>query len=274
MSVTESLLRVFRADQQLRGLTGRLQSAEKFLGEQVKQLEQLNAKRTSLQQQLRLAQAKAAEHEADMKASDERIEKLKGQMDSSQTNKEYKALLTELNTYKADRSSVETEALTQMQKVDELRKQMAELDKQAEEREKLRKVAESDRQKKEAEIADRLAELKAERSAAASQVSERVMKVYAENVRSMGEEAMAPVQELDRRNHEYTCGSCQMTVPVDKMATLMRPNSDEIVRCASCRAILYVEKDTAEQFNTKTSRSGTGGRKKKAKTESQADAEV
>lgn len=263
MSVTESLLRVFRVDQQIQGLTSRLSAAEKFLEQQSKTLDQINAKKAALNQQLKALQVQAHDHEVDMKAMDERIATLKGQMDTAQTNKEYKALLTDLNTYKADRSEVETKALEIMGKIDELKKQIGELDKQNEDRDKVKKVAADDRSKRESEIAERLGQLKAEREALVKQVPTSAMKVYLENVRAMGDEAMAPVQELDRRNHEYTCGSCQMTVPIEKAAALMKPGFNDIVLCASCRTILFFEKETAEQFGKKTSTP----RKKKSSAE-------
>jgi uncharacterized protein len=264
MSVTESLLRVFRVDQQIRGLTTRLTAAERFLAEQVKQAELISSKRAALHKQLLEAKSKAHAYETEIKAIDEKMDKLKGQMDSAQTNKEYKALLTELNTHKADKSSAESDGLGLLTKVDELTAQIAELDKQGEEREKVKKVAESDRQKKAEEISGRLKELQDERAAAASSIGQREMAIYVELVRTNDDEAMAPVEELDRRNHEYTCGACRMTVPVEKAAALMKPGFNELVRCASCRCILYIEKATAEMFGKKgsprTTKSGKKGK--------------
>jgi len=268
MSVTESLLRVFRVDQQLRGLTGRLTAAEKFLEQQSKQLDQLLGKRAALQAQLKQVQVQANEHEGEMKRIDARVDALKEQMNSAQTNKEYKALLTEVNTYKADRSTSETAALELLTKLDELKKQGEELEAQIAEREKVKKVAEGDRSAKAAEIADRLSQLKKEREGLVAQVPAKIMAVYVELVRSRGDDAMAPVEELDARRHEYTCGSCQMTVPVERVATLMKSNvTTEIIRCASCGCVLYIESATAERFNNPGKSSGKGKGKGKKQEE-------
>jgi predicted nucleic acid-binding Zn-ribbon protein len=268
MSVTESLLRVFRVDQQLRGLTGRLTGAEKFLEQQTKLLDQLNSKRAALHTHMKQVQVQASEHEGEMKRIDARVDTLKEQMNNAQTNKEYKALLTEVNTYKADRSTSETAALEMMTKIDEMKKQIEEIDAQIVEREKVKKVAEGDRAAKNAEIADRLNQLKSERETLISQVPPKIVAIYAELVRSKGDEAMAPVEELDARRHEYTCGSCQMTVPVERVATLMTSSaSAEIIRCASCGCVLYIESATAERFNNPTSKGSKGGKGKGKKTE-------
>jgi uncharacterized protein len=251
MSVTEKLLRVFRVDQQLRGLQTRLRAAERFLEEQSKQLGQIESKREAIGGQLRQLQATIADHEGEMARFDARIEVLREQMNTAKTNKEYKAFLTEVNTFKVERGTSETAALELMTKADELKKQVAELEGQKAERDKLRKVAQEDRDKKAEEIKDRLNQLTAERKQLAGEVPADVMALYAELVRQHGDDAMAPVAELDRRRHEYTCGSCQMAIPVETVSALIRGAgaNQPVVRCVSCGCLLYIEKEVAERLH-------------------------
>jgi predicted nucleic acid-binding Zn-ribbon protein len=252
MSVTEKLLRVFRVDQQLGGLQSRLKAAEKFLDEQTRQLHTIDSKRDSIATQLKQMQAQIADHEGEMARLDARVETLREQMNNAKTNKEYKAFLTEVNTFKADRGTQETAALELMTKADVLKKQLAELDGQKGERDKVRKVAGDDRDKKADEIKDRLNQLQAERAKLWAEVPVDVQKLYIELVRQKGEEAMAPVEELDRRHHEYNCGSCQMAVPVETVVALLK--SDKVTRCVSCGCILYIEKDIADTVQPTTKR--------------------
>lgn len=246
MSVTEKLLRVFRVDQQLDGLQSRLRAAERFLDEQSKQLEQIDTRREAINGQIRQLQASTAGQEGEIATIDSRIEKLREQMNAAKTNKEYKALLTEVNTLKAERGRFEEEALGLMTKVDELRKQLEELDVQRAEREKVRKVAADDRAKKAEEIRGRLEELKGQREHLAADVPAEAMRLYAELVRQRGEEAMAPIEEQDRRRHEYTCGACMMAVPVETVSALIRGGT--LTRCVSCGCILYLDKELAAQM--------------------------
>jgi predicted nucleic acid-binding Zn-ribbon protein len=250
MSVTEKLLRVFRADQQLGGLQGRLKAAQKFLDEQTKLLAQIDAKRDAVNAQLRQAQAAASNHEGEMARFDAKIEALREQMNSAKTNKEYKAFLTELSTFKAEKGNAETAALEQMTKLDDLKKQAADFDTQRAEREKVQKVAAEDRAKRADEIKDRLAQLQAERETLVKEVPAESLAVYTDLVRRLGDEAMAPVEELDRRRHEYSCGSCQMAVPVETVSSLIRGTTSNmpLVRCVSCGCLLYIEKEVAERL--------------------------
>ncbi len=250
MSVTEKLLRVFRVDQQLGGLQGRLRAAEKFLEEQTRLLKQIETKRETVGAQLRQVQAIASDHEGEMARFDAKIEALREQMNNAKTNKEYKAFLTELSTFKAERSNAETSALEQMTKLDDLKKQVADLDTQKAEREKVQKVAADERAKRSEEIKDRLAQLQTERAGLAQEVPADSMAVYADLVRRLGDEAMAAVEELDRRRHEYSCGSCQMAVPVETVSALIRGTAanSPLVRCVSCGCLLYIEKEVAERL--------------------------
>lgn len=244
MTVTEKLLRVFRVDQQLQGLQGRLKAAERFHDEQTSQIRQVDQKRDGLTTQIKQIQAAAANHEGEMARLDARIASLREQMNSAKTNKEYKAFLTEVNTMKADRDRSEQSALEQMSKVDDLKKQLAELDGQRTDREKVQKVAAGDRDKRADEIKGRVAELQAERNRLATEVDAPSMKVYLELVRQKPDEPMAPIEEQDRKRHEYTCGSCQMSIPVETVSALVRGGSLKL--CVSCGCILYIEKEAAD----------------------------
>ncbi len=252
MDVTSKLLRVFLVDKQLRGLQSRLHAAERFVGEQDKHLQQIDAKRSALETQVRQLKVAIADAEGQTKSIDERMAHLREQMGAAKTNKEYKAFLTELNTYKADRDGLETSTLEQMGKLDELKKQLAEMDGQKSEREKVRTVAGGERDTREAEIKDRVAELKAERAKLAAEVPADALKTLEKLITEREDEAMAPLEEHDRRRHEYTCGSCMMALPVEKLSALL--SNGRITHCPSCGCLLYLEAELHKQLTTPASK--------------------
>jgi predicted nucleic acid-binding Zn-ribbon protein len=252
MDVTSKLLSVFLVDKQLRGLQSRLHAAERFLGEQDKQLQQIDAKRTALETQVRQLKVTIADAEGQTKSIDERMAHLRDQMGAAKTNKEYKAFLTELNTYKADRDALETSTLEQMGKLDELKKQLAEFDSQKSEREKVRTVAGGDRDSREAEIKDRVAELKAQRAKLAAEVPADALKTLEKLIHEREDDAMAPLEEHDRRRHEYTCGSCMMALPVEKLSALL--SNGRMTHCPSCGCLLYLEAELHKQLTAPASK--------------------
>ena len=252
MSVTEKLLRVFRVDQQLRGLQGRLGGAERFLEEQTRQLKQVEAKRDAAAAQLRQLRATIADHEGEMARLDAKLAAIREQMNSAKTNKEYKAFLTEINTFKTERDAHEESALGLMGKADELKGQLEELEKQRGEREKVCRVASDDRAKRAEEIRERVNALTAERSALAAEVTPEALRLYTELVTQRGDDAMAPIEEQDRRRHEYNCGSCMMSMPVETVSALLK--GGVVTRCVSCGCILFIESEMAKSLQPASSK--------------------
>jgi predicted nucleic acid-binding Zn-ribbon protein len=239
MTVTEKLVKVFLVDKQLRGLQSRLKGAESFLADQVKQLGSLDGQQKTLEQQAKLTLAKAAEADGETKRVDARMASLKAQMDNAQTNKEYKAFLTEINTLKAERDRSEAAALELMQKAEDLKAQVGELGGKKGERESVKKVAEGDREKRYTEIKDRVTELEGQRKALAEALTTDVVALYSRLLQQRGDDAMAAVEISDFKRGEFHCGSCMIALPIDHVAGLL--SSGKLTRCVSCQCILYLD---------------------------------
>lgn len=244
MSVTDLILGVYRVDKQILGLRGRLNSAEGFLKEQTRQRDALVAQIQTLDNDAKRQRAKAGELESQIKSIDERIAKLRSTMDTSQTNREYKALLTEVNTLKAERDRIESEALDFMGKSEEQAKQSQAYREKLAQQEKLRDVASSDRDARHTEIKDKLEQLVAERSKLALEVPNGELAMYEQLFRHREEDAMASIQEIDRKRHEYACGACMMALPFDAVNRLVARGS--VTTCTSCGVLLYVEREMVE----------------------------
>ncbi len=245
MSVTNQLLCVFRVDIEIRGLQSRLEAAERFLGEQTKKLADLGAQSDSLQTQIRQLKATTANAEGESERLKVRIDELREKMNSASTNKEYKAFLSEVNNLKEQRAVHDEQAIEGLEKVEELEAKLAELETSKADRDKVRGVAESDRQKRADEIAEKLAELRAKREALVAEVPKHVMAIYQELLDKRGEDAMAPLEIVDRRRHEYVCGSSMMSVPVEVAASLMQ---GKLTLSPNDGCILYLTEEAEEEL--------------------------
>lgn len=240
MSVTHQLLRVFQVDKQVRGLRSRLDSAEKFFNQQKAQLTEVDEKKSSLETQLKHIKAAQANDEGEAARIEGKIEAVREQMNSMKTAKEYNAALAELNNYKEAKTKAEEAALESMTKVEQLEAQVADLKKQREERAKLVAQADSDRASREAEIKDRLTELTTQRAALAQDVPAEAMSLLEGLIKLREDEAMCSVDILDRRNHEYSCSGCMMTLPVEIVNNML---AGRLTRCVSCSCIVYTEEE-------------------------------
>ncbi|XVJ60273.1 MAG: hypothetical protein HEQ23_13100 [Tepidisphaera sp.] len=246
MNVTAKLLALFNVEKQIRGLKGRLTAAERFLAEQDKQLGLIDSQKATIDQQVKQLMVAQRSAEAEAQKHSTRMASIKTQMESTTKSKDYTALLTEHNTIKLEKDKFETQALETMTKIEELNKQVAEFASKRAEREKVRGVALADRDAKAKEIEGRLAELTAERNTAKTGVAAEALSTFEKLLAVRGEEAMAPIEELDRKHYEFTCGSCQRTLTMDGVNALL--STGRLTRCTNCGCILYVEKELAESM--------------------------
>ncbi|MEO1584471.1 MAG: hypothetical protein AAFR96_07860 [Planctomycetota bacterium] len=242
MSQTEKLLAVYRVERQLRGLQSRLRTAERFLIEQDRQLAAIASQHESLASQLRQLEASAKEREGEMSLLDARIEKLRDQMNTASTNKEYQALLVEVNGQKVERGRVEEETLGAMESVERIRAELESVGNQQAERQRIRDVAESDRDQRRDEIKDRVSELEAERERVAAEVEPRTLSALERLLEERDEDAMASIEVLDRRRHEIACTACMMTLPVETLNALL---TGVLANCPSCGCFLYLDEEAA-----------------------------
>lgn len=251
MSVTTKLLRLYKVDCQVRSLRSRVDSAERYLKQQDRTLEELEAKRAALSGQARQLQATIGNDENEARSIEERIGKLREKLNNATSNKEYSALLTEVNTLKADKSGVDDRILESMTRLDEIKNAIAEIDSETKERGKVRAVALSERDQRAADVKDRLTELEAERSVAAHEVPSDALSKFEEEVGFREDEVMAPVNEHSRKHMEYACGSCQVLLPFEAVNRLL--GDGDLTFCGNCGAILYIEDELRELV--------TGGKK-------------
>ncbi len=251
MSETAKLLALFRVESQLRGLRSRLDQADRFLQAQLRQHQDLEDRASEIETKVKHLKASAGEGEGESDRLEARIAEIREKMNQSQTSKEYNAFLAELNTFKAEKDKIEESALGSMGEVDELQAKLDELRETAGERSKIVEQARAERNQREADIKDRLEELSAQRDTLAADVPSDTLNLFESLLARLGDEAMAPIEVLDRRNHEYTCGGCMVVIPMEAVSTIA---SGKLARCPSCGCILYTEDESI-------------GQKKKAKVE-------
>lgn len=244
MNSTAKLLALHLVEQQIRGLTGRLDAAQARLDAHERAIKAMDEGSASLRTQARQLEATVANDEVEIKQIDERIGRLREQMNSSKTNKEYTSFQTEISTLKADRGQVEERAIASMGRLDAMKAELKQADETRAERIVLRDAAAAERDKSRAEIQDRLDELNAERREKAGDVPPGALSIFETRAAMRDEDIMAPLEEHDRKRHEYACGSCQVLLPVERLNALL--GRGEVTTCTNCGVILYLEANTRD----------------------------
>jgi len=249
MSMTQKLFRLYQVDQQYRALKSRVDSASTYLKGQTRRLEELKRTRETLTDQMHHSMASSSNTENEARTIEERIARFREQMNQAQTNKQYKAFLLEINTLKVDKDALESKALEEMSKTDDLKEQLAQVEQQIAEREKVRIVAEKDVKGQESEIEERLGELKVKKEEAAKDIPAEVIADYKELSDWHDGEEMAVVLEEDAKRMEYSCGECNMQVPIERISALL--SHGNVTRCPNCQRFLYIDTELQAVFDKK-----------------------
>ncbi len=243
MSLTEDLISLFHIDSNVRGLRRRLDSAQRYLDAQDRLLADLNQQHEECEVRRRHVRATVANLEGEIEVLDERLEKLRDELNVATTNKQYTAVLTERNVAKTARAEIEDRVLEEMETIEALGEQLEKIAEEIAERQKIRKVADAQLKERHDEVGQRLAELEVERETAANVIPGGEIKIFNEMADAYDGEAMSQIEEIDRRNREYACGSCNMHLPFEAVASLLG-GGDELVRCTACGRILYLAEET------------------------------
>lgn len=247
MSLQDNLQELYTLDRQVRGLQGRLDAAKQRHQRLLRRLEQLQQQQQELAEQTKQVQASANGLDHQSQASEQRIAKLREQMNSVTSNKEYSALLVEVGTLKDEKSKLEDEALEQMGRADELKVELEQLDARIVEQQKLVDGADLEVKNCVDEVGEQLESLMVQRDEAATHIPADVYATFRRAADDYDGQAMAEVIEQNRKRNEYLCGGCFRIVPLQMINSLMM-HPDKMAGCTNCGRILYLNKELKASF--------------------------
>ncbi|MBL7214479.1 MAG: hypothetical protein ISS71_02240 [Phycisphaerae bacterium] len=238
--VLHGLIKLQRVETHLRAVKMKLTRCRRSVIFQENQLRTLQSGLEAKLEEIKLTRIQVDRLELELKSRDEHIEKLRGHLNLARTNKEYSALLTELNTAKADDSKLETQALELMKNIEVDEAVCEELKKQIEEQKTKLEDIRKETEAKTVGFEKEVEEIQAEWDAAANGVTDKkALDFFKRVAETYDGEAMAEVEGWEDNTGSYSCGGCFMGVPAEVVNVLSR--HDEIVRCSNCTRILYLK---------------------------------
>jgi len=189
-------------------------------------------------EELQLSKVQCNRLELELKSNDETITKLRASLNSAKTNKEYAALLTQLNTMKADNSKVETQTLELMKDIeadeDECKEIQKQIDEQKQTLEQTRKESEALATKYQTQIN----EIQAEWDKVAQSIPADKLEIFNRVAETYDGQAVVAIEQQEGNKGAYSCGGCFMGVPAESVNLLM--TRDDIIRCPNCTRILVL----------------------------------
>ncbi|MCK4626442.1 MAG: hypothetical protein KAV00_14080 [Phycisphaerae bacterium] len=243
----EAMFALQAIERQLADIRGQLSSSNAAVSVQQRRVDELHRQRQSLHDEVLAHQKDAGGVELELKAREEEVNKLRVALNSTKTNKEYAAVLTQLNTLKADNSKLEDRALELMQEVDRTRDQVGQVEEQITEVEKLFEQIKQTSSEEITRLQTILNDLQTKRGSAAQAVPDKALKIFDRIAAIKDGDVMAGIEVLGKKPpYHYICGGCNMSLTAEHANALR--TRDEIRFCDCCGRILYLrEKEPAQQ---------------------------
>ncbi|OHB60940.1 MAG: hypothetical protein A2167_07820 [Planctomycetes bacterium RBG_13_46_10] len=189
-------------------------------------------------EEIQLTKVQCNRLELDLKTKDDETTKLRAALNASKTNKEYAALLTQLNTTRADNSKVETQVLDLMKDIEadeaECNGLREKIDKQKQKLEDTRTKAEQEAKNHEAAIE----KIQKEWNELAKTIPSKAINIFKRVAETYDGQAVVIVEEQEGKTTAYSCGGCFMNIAAELVNVLM--TRDDIIRCPNCTRIIVL----------------------------------
>ena len=183
-------------------------------------------------EKIELIEKERRRKEGQLSLEQEKIKKTEGRMFEVKTNKEYQALLTEIETLKGANSREEEEILQLMDEMDELKKSLS---------------------KREKEIGTTLAKIEGEKKTLKEKMArdQEILKRQMERKETVTKQLQSTLYKLyntlkEKRKgvgvvsvKQETCQGCFVNVPPQMFIEVQKNNA--LIRCPNCNRILYWE---------------------------------
>lgn len=227
----------------------RLKSRQNAVALQQRRIAQLRADWDALHSRAMDCRKEADSLAVDLKEKEDLVARRRGSLNTAKTNKEYAAILTEINTVKADNARIEESALKAMQEVDATNAEADELQTKIDaEDARLAQVSKSS-QEEITRLEAMLASLEKDRDQAAAAVPPQALKTFNRIVATYDGEAMAVIEVHGRKPpYSYVCGGCFMSLTPEH-ANALRVR-DEVRTCDNCGRILCMAPETEQSAAT------------------------
>ncbi len=239
------LLRLQLVERKLAQERSKLRTQEYAVAAQQRKIEQAREEWTSLHDNHMDKRKGADRLELELAEKEELVSKLRTALNTARTNKEYAAILTRINTIKADNANIEEGALNLLQEVDVLKAEVDQaLQAQQAEEQRLSEVKQTSAEEI-ATLTTILEDLTAKREEAAKDISPDVQDIFRRAAEKYDGEAMAAIgTQGDKPPHTFVCGGCFMGLNAEHSNALQV--RDEIRTCDNCGRILYLQEQAEE----------------------------
>jgi predicted nucleic acid-binding Zn-ribbon protein len=184
----------------------------------------------TVKENLLAAQKSKRDRDKDLEAGAQKVEKLKARSSEIKNNKEYQAMLKEIETAEQENKAVEDDILALMEKIDAAATQITAVEQKANEEEVSIRAEVKQHEAAFAKLEVELQGVERARQELAARVDPSVLSSYQKLLRTKGGVA---ITEARGEN----CSGCYMSIPPQIFVNIKKNTS--IITCPNCHRILY-----------------------------------
>ncbi len=236
--VLNGLIKLQSVENRLRVEKAKLTRCRRNVIIQENQIRSLQNAIEAKKEEVQLSKIQFDRLELELKSRDEQIARLRAALNTARTNKEYAALLTQLNTTKADNSKIESQSLELLKNIEadetECKEIQNQINEQKQHLEQLRTESETLAGKYQAEID----KIQAEWDQVAQNIPDKSLEIFKRVTETYDGQAVAVVEQQNGKKGAYSCGGCFMGLTAECVNLLM--TKDDIIRCPNCTRILVL----------------------------------
>jgi predicted nucleic acid-binding Zn-ribbon protein len=219
---------------------GELERSKEYLPDMMdnlnREIEESGKKLEETESLLEETRLKQKDLEMEIGVKETELQKYQQQMMSIKTNKEYDALVAEIDSLKETISQKETELLETIEKVGNLEKEVKELEVKSKEIKENNARQLSILKEKVDSIGDTMSSKEKERQGVVTNIPRPILSVYERVRRGKGGQAVVVVKKR-------ACGACFKALTPHKVQEVKR--ADKIYTCDSCGAIIYWDEEVS-----------------------------
>nr|MBN2278429.1 hypothetical protein [candidate division Zixibacteria bacterium] len=175
--------------------------------------------------------------ELEVAAKQEELKKLQGQMMSIKTNKEYDALISQIDNVKEAINERETKILELIEKVDKLEGNIEDFKKKSDETREQNEKQLGILQEKMDSVGSKISNMVVQRDHIVEKVPKKTMSIYNRVHKVRGGEVVVIVKKR-------ACGSCYKALPPHMIQEIKR--GDQIITCDNCGRMLVWQDGESE----------------------------
>ena len=239
--VLNGLMKLQSIENRLRVEKGKLTRCRRNVIIQENLIRSLQNALEAKKEEMQLSKVQSSRLELELKSNDETIAKLRASLNSAKTNKEYSALLTQLNTTKADNSKVENQTLELLKDIEADEAESQEIQKQINEQKQTLEETRKENETLAAKYQKQIDEIQAEWNQIAKTIPPKKLEIFKRVAETYDGQAVVQIEQQEGEKGAYSCGGCFMGVPAESVNLLM--TKDDIIRCPNCTRILVLSEE-------------------------------